>query len=168
MSDERRIKKSHNNSKADPLGDIKSILPPEVLSVKQEITTDDLKDKFPHLHSEMTEKMMQLNIEDVEGDIALSDETDSPLASADPFRNFEPSTLDYIYRAKTDEEAEEIIQFSLKQGNITPEEAKDFFEQLREKGVRSFGPIRTSGHYFRKAVEARNRQIIKKRYSIPK
>ena len=66
------------------------------------------------------------------------------------------------------QEVQEIIRFSQKQGNISTEEADILLDQLNEKGVRSFGPIKTPGHYFRKAAEARNRQIIEKRYSVQK
>ncbi|MHA1237320.1 MAG: DUF2095 family protein, partial [Candidatus Hodarchaeales archaeon] len=145
----------------------KSLIQPEVLSIKQEITPDDLREKFPNLHAEISDEKMQIKIDDVEGD-GIPDETDSNLESADPFSNFEPSTMDYIHRAKTDKEAEEIISYSLKQGNITADEAEELLDQLSKKGVRSFGPIKTSGHYFRKAVESRNRQLIKKRYTIQK
>jgi len=168
MSDEEHFKKSKNNSKNESLDEIKSLIPPEVLSIKQKITSDDLKEKFPNLHAEMTVKKMPYKIDFVEGDSSLSNETESTLESVDPFSDFEPSTLDYIRRAQNDMEAEEIIRFALKQGDIISEEAEKLLDQLSEKGVRSFGSIRTSGHYFSKAIEARNRQIIKKRYTILK
>ena len=167
MSDEKQFKESKNNLKNESSDEVKSLIPPEVLSVKQEITPDDLKEKFPNLHAEMTDEKMQVSIDDVEGD-DFSDETEKGLESADPFSNFEPSTLDFIRRAKTDKEAKEIVSFALKQGNVTEEEAEKLLDKLSKKGVRSFGPIRPSDHYFRKAVEVRNRQIIKKRYSTPK
>jgi len=167
MSDEERFKKSKINSKKESLDEVKSLIQPEVLSIKQEITPDDLKEKFPNLHAEMTDDIMHVKIDDVEGD-GLSGENDSSLESTDLFSNFEPSTLDYIRRAQTDKEAEEIISFSLKQENISAEKAEELLDQLSKKGVRSFGQIKTSGYYFRKAVEARNRQIIKKRYTILK
>jgi len=167
MSDEEQFKKSKNNTKNESLEEVKSLIQPEMLSVKQEITPDELKEKFPNLHAEMTDEKMQIQIDNVEGD-GPSVEIDSSLESADPYSNFEPSTMDFIHRAKTDKEAEEVISFSLKQENITAEEAEELLDQLSKKGVRSFGPIQTSGHYLRKAVEARNRQIIKKRYTIQK
>ncbi len=168
MSDEEQFKKPKNNSKKESLDEIRSFIPPEVLSIKQRITPDDLKEKFPNLHAEMSDKKLQVKIDDVKGDFSHSDETDSTLESGDLFSNFETTTQDYIRRAKTDKEAEKIIRYALKQGNITTEEAGELLDQLSKKGVRSFGPIRTSGYYLRKAVEARNRQIIKKRYTIPK
>ncbi|MHA1946250.1 MAG: DUF2095 family protein [Candidatus Hodarchaeales archaeon] len=168
MSDEERLKKSKKKSKNESLDEIKSLIPPEVLSVKQEITSDDLKEKFPNLHAEMTNDNMKIKIDDVEEGFSRSDETDQTLDSTDLFRNFEPSTIDFIRRAQSDKEAEEIIRFSQKQGNISTEEADELLDQLSKEGVRSFGPIKTPGHYFRKAVESRNRQLIGKRYSIPK
>ena len=169
MSDEKRSTSRKNKPKEESLDELKSFTPPEVLSVKQAISTEDLREKFPNLHSEMTEKQMQLRIDSIEEHSSTSSEPpDLTLDGVDPYRNYEPSTLDYIRRAQTDREAEEIILFALKQGNITKDESEKLLNQLSKDGVRSFGPIRTHGHYFRKAVEARNRQLIKKRYSIPK
>ena len=165
MTEEDKISKK---SKNESLDEIKSILPPEVLNIQQKITTDDLKEKFPNLHSEMTEKKMKMKIDDVEEDFSRSGEVDQASESTDLFRNFEPSTIDFIRRAQTEKEAEEIIHFELKQGNISTEEANNLLDQLSQKGVRSFGPIKTTDHYFRKAAEVRNRKIIEKRYSIPK
>lgn len=167
MSDEEQFKSKKNSTKKS-FDEIRSELPPEVLNVKQEITSDDLKEKFPNLHSEMITNNMKIKIDDVEESFSRSDETDQTLDSTDLFRNFEPSTIDFIRRAQSNKEAEEIILFAQKQGNISPEEADELLEQLSKEGVRSFGPIKTSGHYFRKAVESRNRQLIGKRYSIPK
>jgi len=168
MSDRERVKKSRDKSEKESLDEIKSLIPPEVLSVKQEITSDDLKEKFPNLHAEMTKDNMKIKIDDVEESFSSSDEANQTLDSTDPYRNYEPSTIDFIRRAQTDKEAEEIIRFAQEQGNISPEEADKLLDQLNKEGVRSFGPIKTSGHYFRKAVESRNRQLIGKRYSIPK
>ena len=168
MSNEKRFKKDKNNSKKETVDEIKSLIPPEVLTVKQEITSDDLKENFPTLHTEMTNDNMKIKIDDVEESFSRSEETDQTLASTDLFRNFEPSTIDFIRRAQSDKEAEEIIHFAQKQGNISPEEAVKLLDQLSKEGARSFGSIKTPGHYFRKAVESRNRQLIGKRYSIPK
>ena len=168
MSNEERFKKAKNNSKKETVDEIKSLIPPEVLSVKQEITSDDLKEKFPNLHAEMTKDGVKIKIDDVDDSFSRSEENDQTLDSTDLFRNFEPSTIDFIRRAQSNKEAEEIIRFSQKQGNISTEEADELLNQLSKEGVRSFGPIKTPGHYFRKAVESRNRQLIGKRYSIPK
>ena len=168
MSDKKRSKDSVKEQKEELSDEIKSLIPPEILKVDQSISPDELKEKFPNLHAEITENAMGVKIDDVEEGFPLSGDEKTSSESSDLFSNFEPSVLDYIRRAKTDSEAEEVIEFSLKQGHITPEEAKNLLDQLEEKGVRSFGPIRTTGHYFRKATEARNRQLIKKRYSIPK
>jgi hypothetical protein len=169
MSNEERSNKVKNNSKKETVDELNSLLPPEVLSVKQEITSDDLKKKFPNIHAEMTQDNMKIKIDDVRGDFSSSsDEADQISDSADPYRNYEPSTIDFIRRAQTDKEAEEIILFAQKQGNISSEESGKLLDQLNKEGVRSFGPIKTPGHYFRKAVESRNRQLIEKRYSIPK
>ena len=168
MSKKKRTDRSTEERDKEAIDEIKSILPPELLSVDQNISPEDLKKKFPNLHAEITENAMGMKIDDVEGGFSISEEENPSSESTDLFSNFEPSTIDFIRRAKTDSEAEEIITFSLKQGHISSEEADKLIDQLKKRGVRSFGPIRTNGHYFRKATEERNRKLIKKRYSIPK
>ena len=76
MSDEEQFKSKKNSTKKS-FDEIRSELPPEVLNVKQEITSDDLKEKFPNLHSEMITNNMKIKIDDVEESFSRSDETPS-------------------------------------------------------------------------------------------
>ncbi len=152
---------------SDSEEDVMKLLPPEVLSVTQKVSTDDMEEKFPHLHAEITGKEMNIDIDVVETNFTPSESTEDDDSLIDPFRDFIPSISDYLCRARTEEEAKDIINFSLKQGHLAKQEADNLLEQLEKEGVRVFGPIRTEGHYFRKASEIRNRQVIKKRYSTP-
>ena len=127
-----------------------------------------MEEYFPHLHAEINDDEMILGIDNVEGSFSPSKGTDDLSITDDPLNDFEPTVIDYLYRAKTEEEAKEIIDFSQQQGHLTAEEALQLLEQLQKDGVRSFGPIRTSGHYFRQAAEIRNRRVIQKRHSISK
>lgn len=166
----KNAEKPEKNKKGPQSGtedEVKKLLPPEVLSVTQQVKTDDIEEKFPHLHAEITGKVMNLDIDVIETEFEPSDESEEHEDLVDPFRDFIPSVSDYLCRARTKKEAEEIITFSLEQGHLSQTEATSLLDKLEKEGVRAFGPIRTEGHYFRKASEIRNRQVIKKRYSTP-
>ena len=167
MKNQKKPEKQRKKASPKNETDVKNLLPPEILSVTQQVSSDEMEDKFPHLHAEITGKAMNLDIDVVEGNFNPSEEEENYENVTDPFRNFIPSVLDYLCRARTEEEAKEIITFSLTQGHLSRDEADLLIETLNKEGVRAFGPIRTEGHYFRKASEIRNRQVIKKRYSIP-
>jgi len=168
MSDNKKEKKSEKESNMNSNNDLKVNLPPEILNISQKVSVEDMGKLFPHLHAEISDDKMAIGIDSVEGDFAPSKDDDDFLTSNDPYSHFEPSVIDYIRRAKTEEEAIEVIKFSLKQGSLDEDEALKLIGQIRKDGVRSFGPIRTPGHYFRKAAEIRNRRLIQKRYSSPK
>jgi hypothetical protein len=148
--------------------DLEVKLPPEILSISQKVSVEDMEKYFPYLHAEISDDKMAIGIDSVEGDFSPSNEDDDFSNSSDPYSDFEPSVIDYIRRAKTEDEALEVVEFLLKQGTLNEDEALKLTVQIRKDGVRSFGPMRTPGHYFRKAAEIRNRRLIRKRYSIPK
>lgn len=59
-----------------------------------------------------------------------------------------PDVISFIRRCDTDEQALEIIDYMQKRGEISAEYASQLKSQLREKGVRSFGPKKEPGYYF--------------------
>ena len=65
------------------------------------------------------------------------------------FRGYTPGVIDFICRCKSNEEAEEIIEYLQKKGDITEETAKELKKQLHEKGLEFFGEHRTPGYYER-------------------
>jgi hypothetical protein len=67
----------------------------------------------------------------------------------DKLRHFNPSAVDFIRRCDTEVQAEEIIVYLHKRGEITSEMAKKMRCQLKRDGVRSFGPKKEENHYFR-------------------
>ena len=165
MSDKEKRKESEKERTKDSTNDLTNSLPPEILNIAQKVPIEDMEKNFPHLHAEISNDDMILGIDNVEGNFSPSKEKDDLTITDDPLNNFEPTITDYICRAKTEQEAIEIIDFSQQQGHITSEEALQLLEQLQKDGVRSFGPIKFSGHYFRKAAEIRNRRVIQKRFS---
>ncbi len=75
-----------------------------------------------------------------------------PKLGKDPLRGFMPGAVDFIRRARTPKEAEEVIDYLEKKGEITKEEADALRKQLREKGLESFGKRKKPGYYFRYAA----------------
>ena len=67
----------------------------------------------------------------------------------DKLRHFNPSAVDFIRRCDTEAQAEEIIAYLQKKGEITKENAEQMRCQLKRDGVRSFGPKKEENHYFR-------------------
>ncbi len=69
----------------------------------------------------------------------------------DKLRHFNPSAVDFIRRCDTEAQAEEIICYLQKKGEITLKYAEELRCQLKSGGVRSFGPKKEENHYFREA-----------------
>jgi len=105
--------------------------------VKEMIDFDKLRKHFPHLADEIEKgksKVYKIGGFRREGE------------GFEELRN--PDVISFIRRCDTDEQALEIINFMEKRGEITPEYASQLRSQLREKGVRSFGPKKEPGYYF--------------------
>ncbi len=69
----------------------------------------------------------------------------------DPWKGYNPTVIDFIRRARTEDEALEVINFMEKRGEISKEYAEQLRKQLKEKGLRSFGSYKEPGYYFKKA-----------------
>jgi hypothetical protein len=67
---------------------------------------------------------------------------------ADKFRHFNPSAVDFIRRCDTIEQAEEIIDYLQKKGEITAKYALELKGKLKREGVRCFGPKKEENYYF--------------------
>lgn len=65
------------------------------------------------------------------------------------FVHYMPDVVDFIRRCDTDEQAEEIVDYLEKRGEISHEYAQRIRKQIREKGVRSFGSKKEEGYYFK-------------------
>ena len=67
----------------------------------------------------------------------------------DKLRHFNPCAQDFIRRCDTEAQAEEIIAYLQKKGELTEAEAKKMRVQLKRDGVRSFGPKKEEYYYFK-------------------
>ncbi len=114
-----------------------------------------LKKMFPHLYEELENGEVKVPINAVRKDAeaienAECEEADfEPTVLPDKLRHFNPSAVDFIRRCDTETQAEEIITYLEKKGEITKENAKELRCQLKRDGVRSFGTKKEEYYYFK-------------------
>ncbi len=127
------------------------------------IDKESMKKMFPNLYRELEAGDNKVSIdavrkhpeeaEDGEGcgcEAPEVEETvDARVESPDKLRHFSPQAVDFIRRCDTEAQAEEIIAYLQKKGEITEEYAKELRCQLKRDGVRSFGPKKEEYHYFK-------------------
>lgn len=77
--------------------------------------------------------------------------TDIPAHMPDKLRHFNPQAVDFLRRCDTEAQAEEIITYLEKKGEITREYACELRAQMKKDGVRCFGPKKEENHYFKEA-----------------
>lgn len=124
------------------------------------IDKKSLKKMFPNLYKELEAgdakvpiDAVRKNPEEAEADQAecaeQEIEPEAETSMPDKLRHFNPSAEDFIRRCDTEAQAEEIIAYLLKKGELTKDEASNLRCQLKRGGVRSFGPKKEENHYFR-------------------
>ena len=102
------------------------------------------KKTFPHLSKELEGEENKVPINSVRTDSETAEKT-----FCDKLHNFNPTVVDFIRRCDKEEQAETIIAFMEKRCEITPKHAAQLRAQLKEKGVRSFGPKKEDNYYFK-------------------
>jgi len=105
-----------------------------------EFDEEEFKRRFPALYSEIKRGSMALKIS--------GHRTNAELAEKEAETHL-PSVVDYLRRCDTDEQGREVIEYLRKIGELDTEEAAMLLKQLEERGIRSFGPRKQLGHYFR-------------------
>lgn len=110
-------------------------------------TLDELKQNFGALAEELEHGGQPLGeliqeAEDKKEEVAELQQEDRV------FQGYDPSVKDFLARATTVEECEEIINYCLKQGDISEEEAEQLQDRLEKGGPRAFG-TRRPGYYER-------------------
>jgi len=107
------------------------------------------KRMFPNLASEMSNSENRVAISSVRSDVSLGEVRASGPGSVKRFDNYMPDCVDFIRRCDNEKQAEEIVDFMLKRGEISGEYAGRLRKQLRSKGVRSFGSKKEDDYYSR-------------------
>lgn len=103
----------------------------------REMDIAELKRRFPHLYKEIIEGRGRL----------VSAYIDYSGRSADPWRGFEPGPIDFLRRARTVEEALEVIDYLEKRGELEKDKASELRRLIREKGLGALGPRKKDGYY---------------------
>jgi len=116
-----------------------------------EIDRERFRRAFPHLVEELERGAAVISIRAVRWDERAAEELASARPYRDPWAGYMPDVVAFIRRCDTEEEALEIIDYMEKRGRISPEYADKLRKQLREEGLRSFGPKKEPGYYFREA-----------------
>lgn len=112
-----------------------------------ELDWETFKKMFPNLAREMESGSQKVSINSVRTEASAGENA----ASTDMFRHYNPDVIDFIRRCDTDEQAEEIIAYMERRGEISKEYAEGLRKQLKEKGVRSFGPKKEENYYLKRA-----------------
>jgi hypothetical protein len=104
----------------------------------------DFKRLFPHIADEIESGASKVDL----------NKANEPLPSTEPsykedkkYAGYQPGAIDFIRRCRKPQEAEDIIAYLEKKGDITHEEAEALQKKLKEEGLRSFGPWKKPGDY---------------------
>jgi hypothetical protein len=110
-----------------------------------EINKDQFKKMFPNLAKEMNAGEQKLTINSVRSNTQTAEKAAKAQKN---LSNYDPDIIDFIRRCDNDQQAEEIIAYMEKRGEIARKYAQKLRQQLKKKGVRSFGPKKEEGYYF--------------------
>jgi hypothetical protein len=130
------------------------------------IDKKSLKEMFPNLYRELNGSENKVSIDairknpqEAEEEVCGCDECEDFSVEKeevtfcsempDKLRHFNPQAVDFIRRCDTEVQAEEIIAYLEKKGEISKDYAKELRCQLKRDGVRSFGSKKEADHYFR-------------------
>lgn len=109
-----------------------------------DINEEELKEKCPNLYKEL-KNSPSLSIDGIrKTDQKGENEKKNQEESRDYSTNF-PSVIDHLLGCSTDEEALEIIDFFEKKDELDTRFAKKMREQIKKRGIRSFGEKRKKG-----------------------
>lgn len=110
-----------------------------------EVSRDRLRKTYPNLSREIDQGAQSVRLDSLRSNIKVGEKkatTHKDLA------NYDPDVIDFLRRCDNQRQAEEIIEYMESRSEISPGYAEKLREQLRKKGVRSFGPKKKQGHYF--------------------
>jgi hypothetical protein len=108
-----------------------------------DLNRKSLKKMFPNLAREVGSEENRVSVNSVR----TNNEAGEKHASRGRFTNYMPDIIDFIRRCDTAAQAEEILVYMEKRGEIDEQYAKKLREQLKEKGVRSFGTKKEHDYY---------------------
>ena len=110
-----------------------------------DLDKESLKKMFPNLATELQKSDNKVHVNSVRTDPKQGEKA----ATTQSFDNYVPDVIDFIRRCDTMEQAEEIVCYLERRGEIDKENARKIRKQLKEKGVRSFGSKKEHDHYLK-------------------
>jgi len=109
-----------------------------------EYNKETFKKLFPNLAKELDKDENKVAVNSVRTNVQIGEN-----AASRRFINYSPDVIDFLRRCDTEKQAEEIIAYMEKRGEIEKQYAENLRKQLKTKGIRSFGPKKEEGHYFK-------------------
>ena len=107
-----------------------------------ELNREKLRKMFPNLAKELETDENKVAVNSVRTDLQTAEK-----AGCNRFLHYTPDVIDFIRRCDTNAEAEEIIMYLEKRGEIEKQYAERLRKQIEERGVRSFGPKKGQDYY---------------------
>ena len=109
-----------------------------------EVERESLKKMFPNLAKELNVQDMKVPITAVR-----TDEEHAERASSEDFSHYQPDVIGFLRRCDTEKQAEEIIEYLEKRGEVAEDYAARLMKQLKTEGVRSFGAKKENDYYLK-------------------
>lgn len=109
-----------------------------------ELDKEKFKKMFPNLAEELKTSESKVAVNSMRTDTQSGEK-----AVSEKFVHYVPDIIDFIRRCGTEEQAEEIITYMEKKGEIEKQYAEKLKKQLKENGVRSFGSKKEENYYFK-------------------
>jgi hypothetical protein len=109
-----------------------------------EFDKETFKKLFPNLAKELEFGENKITVNSVRTEVQVGEK-----AASKRFVNYMPDVIDFIRRCDTEEQAEEIIAYLEKKGEIEKQYAEKLRKQLKERGVRSFGSKKEEDYYLK-------------------
>lgn len=109
-----------------------------------EFDKEAFKKLFPNLAKELESGESKTSVNSVRTDVQTGEK-----AASKRFTHYDPDIIDFIRRCDTEEQAEEIIEYMERRGEIEKEYAERLRKQLKDNGVRSFGSKKEENYYLK-------------------
>jgi hypothetical protein len=106
----------------------------------------DFKRLFPNLADEMDSGASKVDLKKVK---EPPPPTESSYKEDRKYAGYQPGVIDFIRRCRKSQEAEEIITYLERRGEVSGDEANVLRKKLKEGGLRSFAPLKKIGDYER-------------------
>jgi hypothetical protein len=106
---------------------------------------EEFRRNYPALSKELEEGATQSF--SIDGVRTVSEESNEEKVT------YTPDVVDYIRRCDTLSQANEIVDFLTKQGELTQSQARAIKSQLKSEGIRSFGSKKEKDHYLHHGLE---------------